>query len=138
MHTEMLRTLDVCLALVSMGTMASAFMPTTGFLPQTSLRSGVSLRGASLAAAAPRKNVAASLRMAATTTGQDTAALARAATEARGLAMDSIAAAHSGHLGLPLGCAEVNFGSSATSICDAFPDSPWAASSRLHESCTAQ
>jgi transketolase len=35
------------------------------------------------------------------------AALASAAKEARGLAMDSIAAAHSGHMGLPLGCAEV-------------------------------
>eukprot|EP00523_Entomoneis_sp_CCMP467_P008656 CAMPEP_0168724514 /NCGR_PEP_ID=MMETSP0724-20121128/3674_1 /TAXON_ID=265536 /ORGANISM="Amphiprora sp., Strain CCMP467" /LENGTH=707 /DNA_ID=CAMNT_0008771263 /DNA_START=128 /DNA_END=2251 /DNA_ORIENTATION=- len=35
------------------------------------------------------------------------AALATAAKEARGLAMDSIAAAHSGHMGLPLGCAEV-------------------------------
>lgn len=35
------------------------------------------------------------------------AALAVAANEARGLAMDSIAAAHSGHMGLPLGCAEV-------------------------------
>jgi hypothetical protein len=34
------------------------------------------------------------------------AALATAANEARGLAMDSIAAAHSGHMGLPLGCAE--------------------------------
>jgi len=33
--------------------------------------------------------------------------LATAAREARGLAMDSIAAAHSGHMGLPLGCAEV-------------------------------
>tara|TARA_B110000305_G_C18842125_1_gene360638 strand:+ start:157 stop:366 length:210 start_codon:yes stop_codon:yes gene_type:complete len=30
-----------------------------------------------------------------------------AANEARGLAMDSIAAAHSGHMGLPLGSAEV-------------------------------
>ena len=30
------------------------------------------------------------------------AALATAADEARGLAMDSIAAAHSGHMGLPL------------------------------------
>lgn len=40
--------------------------------------------------------------------GVDTAAaLARAATEARGLAMDSIAAAKSGHLGLPLGCADI-------------------------------
>ncbi|KAL7564413.1 hypothetical protein ACA910_002731 [Epithemia clementina (nom. ined.)] len=35
------------------------------------------------------------------------AALATAAKEARGLAMDSIAAAHSGHMGLPLGCAEI-------------------------------
>lgn len=35
------------------------------------------------------------------------AALAQAANEARGLAMDSIAAAHSGHMGLPLGAAEI-------------------------------
>lgn len=34
-------------------------------------------------------------------------ALATAANEARGLAMDSIAAAHSGHMGLPLGAAEI-------------------------------
>jgi len=34
-------------------------------------------------------------------------ALATAANEARGLAMDSIAAAESGHLGLPLGAAEI-------------------------------
>jgi len=34
-------------------------------------------------------------------------ALATAANEARGIAMDSIAAAHSGHMGLPLGAAEV-------------------------------
>mmetsp|Transcript_20793 Transcript_20793/g.26909 ORF Transcript_20793/g.26909 Transcript_20793/m.26909 type:complete len:710 (+) Transcript_20793:64-2193(+) len=43
--------------------------------------------------------------------------LATAATEARGLAMDSIAAAKSGHLGLPLGAAEMGavlFGSSMT------------------------
>jgi len=33
--------------------------------------------------------------------------LATAANEARGLAMDSIAAAHSGHMGLPLGAAEI-------------------------------
>eukprot|EP00960_Hanusia_phi_P051096 760593-Hanusia_phi.AAC.10 len=43
-----------------------------------------------------------------TATGIDTAALTRAANEARGLAMDSIAAAKSGHLGLPLGCAEAS------------------------------
>jgi len=35
------------------------------------------------------------------------AALQTAANEARGLAMDSIAAAHSGHMGLPLGAAEI-------------------------------
>jgi transketolase len=35
------------------------------------------------------------------------AALATAANEARGLAMDSIAAAKSGHMGLPLGAAEI-------------------------------
>ena len=34
-------------------------------------------------------------------------ALATAANEARGLAMDAIAACHSGHLGLPLGAAEI-------------------------------
>src|SRR6201997_1144079 len=33
--------------------------------------------------------------------------LSRAATEARGLAMDAVQAAASGHLGLPLGAAEV-------------------------------
>ena len=35
------------------------------------------------------------------------ASLATAANEERGLAMDSIAAAHSGHMGLPLGAAEI-------------------------------
>ena len=33
--------------------------------------------------------------------------LARAADEARGLAMDAVHACSSGHLGLPLGCAEL-------------------------------
>jgi len=37
----------------------------------------------------------------------DTAALSRAANEARGLAMDAVHTCSSGHLGLPLGCAEV-------------------------------
>jgi transketolase len=45
--------------------------------------------------------------MAAATETDKMAALATAANEARGLAMDSIAAAHSGHMGLPLGCAEI-------------------------------
>jgi transketolase len=37
----------------------------------------------------------------------DLAALSRAANEARGLAMDAVHACSSGHLGLPLGCAEI-------------------------------
>src|SRR5881398_2778804 len=37
----------------------------------------------------------------------DLQALSRAATEARGLAMDAVQASQSGHLGLPLGCAEI-------------------------------
>ena len=37
----------------------------------------------------------------------NTAALSKAATEARGLAMDAVQACASGHLGLPLGCAEI-------------------------------
>merc|ERR1719393_1041483 len=36
-----------------------------------------------------------------------TTALTRAATESRGLAMDGVAKANSGHLGLPLGTAEI-------------------------------
>ena len=37
----------------------------------------------------------------------NTQALSTAATEARGLAMDAVHACNSGHLGLPLGCAEI-------------------------------
>lgn len=37
----------------------------------------------------------------------DTDSLSRAADEARGLAMDAVHACNSGHLGLPLGCAEI-------------------------------
>ncbi len=37
----------------------------------------------------------------------NTTALSRAANEARGLAMDAVHACNSGHLGLPLGCAEI-------------------------------
>lgn len=52
-----------------------------------------------------RQNMALSM---ATAVDADTkTALATAANEARGLAMDSIAAAHSGHMGLPLGAAEM-------------------------------
>jgi len=37
----------------------------------------------------------------------NTTLLAQAANEARGLAMDAVHACNSGHLGLPLGCAEI-------------------------------
>ena len=37
----------------------------------------------------------------------NTVALAKAADESRGLAIDSISKAASGHMGLPLGCAEI-------------------------------
>ena len=91
---------------------ASAFLAGPAALPGTAryngavnARSGIGLRAARPAVVL-RKNNAAALSMQ-TATGVDTAALAKAANEARGLAMDSIAAAHSGHLGLPLGCAEV-------------------------------
>lgn len=47
------------------------------------------------------------LKMSAAVETDKMAALATAANEARGLAMDSIAAAHSGHMGLPLGAAEI-------------------------------
>jgi len=50
---------------------------------------------------------ASNLKMSAAVEVDTKAALATAANEARGLAMDSIAAAHSGHMGLPLGAAEI-------------------------------
>jgi len=91
---------------------ASAFLAGPAALPGTAryngavnARSGIGLRAARPAVVL-RKNNAVALSMQ-TATGVDTAALAKADNEARGLAMDSIAAAHSGHLGLPLGCAEV-------------------------------
>ena len=97
---------------------ASAFLTGPAAVPGTAryngavnARSGLGLRVARPAVAL-RQNNAASLSMQ-TATGVDTAALAKAANEARGLAMDSIAAAKSGHLGLPLGCAEVLSFSSA-------------------------
>jgi len=53
----------------------------------------------------------------------NTTILAQAANEARGLAMDAVHACNSGHLGLPLGCAEIGavlFGESMRY----FPDAP--------------
>ena len=47
------------------------------------------------------------LQMATAIDSDTKTALATAANEARGIAMDSIAAAHSGHMGLPLGAAEI-------------------------------
>ena len=92
---------------------ASAFLSSPVAVPGTaryngavSARSGLPLRTSARPTVALRKNTAVSMQ---TATGVDTAALAKAANEARGLAMDSIAAAKSGHLGLPLGCAEVIF-----------------------------
>ena len=88
---------------------ASAFLSGPVAVPGTarynnavSAQSGLRLRSAQTG----RAGVLPALKMQ-TATGVDTAALAKAANEARGLAMDSIAAAKSGHLGLPLGCAEV-------------------------------
>jgi len=46
------------------------------------------------------------MRMTATQTPVETI-LSTAARDARGLAIDSISACHSGHMGLPLGCAEI-------------------------------
>src|SRR5438094_2799628 len=37
----------------------------------------------------------------------NTEILSKAATQARGLCMDAVQASQSGHLGLPLGCAEI-------------------------------
>merc|ERR1719503_185751 len=83
---------------------ASAFLSgpvavpgTTRFQSAVNMRSGLTLRTG---------RTATPLKMQ-TATGVDTAALSKAANEARGLAMDSIAAAKSGHMGLPLGCAEI-------------------------------
>ncbi len=53
----------------------------------------------------------------------NTSLLAQAANEARGLAMDAVHACNSGHLGLPLGCAEIGavlFGESLRY----YPDAP--------------
>ena len=54
----------------------------------------------------------------------NTAILSQAATQARGLAMDAVHACNSGHLGLPLGCAEIGavlFGGGGLRY---FPDAP--------------
>lgn len=53
------------------------------------------------------RRATAQLQMSTAVETDKAAALATAANEARGLAMDSIAAAHSGHMGLPLGAAEI-------------------------------
>mmetsp|Transcript_13266 Transcript_13266/g.42399 ORF Transcript_13266/g.42399 Transcript_13266/m.42399 type:complete len:695 (-) Transcript_13266:210-2294(-) len=59
------------------------------------------------ASAAPRSRSAVNMQVAAEAQVAQPVALAKAADEARGLAIDSISKAHSGHMGLPLGCAEV-------------------------------
>lgn len=99
------------LFMAAMAGTATAFAPGMGFAPATAQRTAFAP-----AAIPPTLRAARSIRQPAraaggmlmqTATGLDTTALARAANEARGIAMDSIAAAKSGHLGLPLGCAEV-------------------------------
>jgi len=95
MHTRVL--LSVCAVGAAYG-----FMGPSAFTPSLSARSSMS--GMQLRNGARMQTSKISMAAAA---GVDTAALTRAANEARGLAMDSIAAAHSGHLGLPLGCAEI-------------------------------
>jgi len=79
----------------------------------------LALSGANALVAPHAKAVSATAMQAATlqVAPATTEALATAANEARGLAMDSIAAAASGHLGLPLGSAEMGavlFGQSMT------------------------
>lgn len=103
-----MRSTLVTFACLAVG--ANAFLQGPALMPASiSSKASISLRAPRHAAAGPRiASVLPPLRMAAeTATGVDTAALTLAANEARGLAMDSIAAAKSGHLGLPLGCAEV-------------------------------
>jgi len=53
------------------------------------------------------KPVASTVAPPATITETEMAAMARAANEERGLSMDGVTAANSGHLGLPLGAAEI-------------------------------
>eukprot|EP00568_Trieres_chinensis_P009332 CAMPEP_0183293500 /NCGR_PEP_ID=MMETSP0160_2-20130417/2154_1 /TAXON_ID=2839 ORGANISM="Odontella Sinensis, Strain Grunow 1884" /NCGR_SAMPLE_ID=MMETSP0160_2 /ASSEMBLY_ACC=CAM_ASM_000250 /LENGTH=711 /DNA_ID=CAMNT_0025454623 /DNA_START=44 /DNA_END=2179 /DNA_ORIENTATION=- len=75
-------------------------------LAATALAAGTS--AFSPVASAPRFAVRQSaLQMSTAVETDKKAALSTAANEARGLAMDSIAAAHSGHMGLPLGAAEI-------------------------------
>jgi transketolase len=75
---------------------ATAFAGVQGFAPVANPSARVLAMQASTA-----------MKMSAAVDVDTKAALATAANEARGLAMDSIAAAHSGHMGLPLGAAEI-------------------------------
>jgi len=52
-------------------------------------------------------------------------ALSRAANEARGLAMDAVHACSSGHLGLPLGCAEIGAVLYGHALCHDPADAKW-------------
>merc|ERR1719478_726164 len=68
---------------------ASAFQAGSNFAPRSAVgRSNVAMQVSEATVASP-------------------VALAKAADEARGLAIDSISKAQSGHMGLPLGCAEI-------------------------------
>ncbi len=102
------KTMLKCLVLALAVGSANAFVTGPAFFTKSNGRLAPLAKAHHAVSFAKTRNLG--LRMAATApAGLDTAALTRAATEARGLAMDSIAKAHSGHLGLPLGCAEVGF-----------------------------
>jgi len=58
-------------------------------------------------AATTKRHVASTMAPPAAITETELAALTKAANEERGLAMDGVTAANSGHLGLPLGAAEI-------------------------------
>ena len=62
------------------------------------------------------------LKMSTAVDAETKTALATAANEARGIAMDSIAAAHSGHMGLPLGAAEIGAVLYGSQVCNKFYD----------------
>jgi hypothetical protein len=82
-----------------------AFMTSSNIsLPSLSTAFIVALLSVAIVLLQQSRNV---LKMSTAVETDKMAALATAANEARGLAMDSIAAAHSGHMGLPLGAAEI-------------------------------
>ncbi|CAM9174940.1 unnamed protein product [Pylaiella littoralis] len=92
----------VALATLGLVAQGSAFVPSFN-----ARQSFVGQTVAHAAAPASTRHTRQVLKAVAAAPAVETEVLTRAANEARGLAMDSIAAANSGHLGLPLGCAEM-------------------------------